>query len=40
MRRSLHAVAVVFHNGEMRRLQLSWAAQSRAIWSCALALGV
>ena len=40
MRRSLHAVAVVFHNGEMRRLQLSWAAQSLAIWSFAIALGV
>jgi MFS family permease len=40
LRRSLRAVAVVFSNPEMRRLQLSWAAESLAIWSFAIALGV
>ena len=40
LRRSLGAVSVVFHNREMRLLQLSWAAQSLAIWSFAIALGV
>ena len=38
--RSLRAVAVVFSNREMRRLQLAWAAESLAIWSFAIALGV
>jgi MFS family permease len=38
--RSLSAVAVVFHNPEMRRLQLAWGAESLAIWSFAIALGV
>jgi MFS family permease len=38
--RSLHAVAVVFRNPEMRRLQLAWGAESLAIWSFAIALGV
>jgi MFS family permease len=38
--RSLGAVTVVFGNPEMRRLQLSWAAVSLAIWSFAIALGV
>ena len=40
LRRSLRAVAVVFSNPEMRRLQLSWAAESLAIWAFAIALGV
>jgi MFS family permease len=40
LRRSLRAVAVVFRNQEMRRLQLSWAAESFAIWTFAIALGV
>ena len=40
MRRSLRAVAVVFSNPEMRRLQLAWGAESLAIWSFAIALGV
>lgn len=31
---------VVFHNPEMRRLQLAWGAESLAIWSFAIALGV
>ena len=38
--RSLRAVAVVFSNREMRRLQLAWVAESLAIWSFAIALGV
>ena len=38
--RSLSAVAVVFRNPEMRRLQLAWGAESLAIWSFAIALGV
>jgi hypothetical protein len=38
--RSLRAVAVVFSNREMRRLQLAWAFESLAIWSFAIALGV
>ena len=40
LRRSLRAVAVVFSNPEMRRLQLAWGAESLAIWSFAIALGV
>jgi MFS family permease len=40
LRRSLRAVVVVFHNPEMRRLQLAWGAESLAIWSFAIALGV
>jgi len=40
LRRSLRAIAVVFKNPEMRRLQLSWGAESLAIWSFAIALGV
>jgi hypothetical protein len=40
LRRSLQAITVVFRNGEMRLLQLSWAAESLAIWSFAIALGV
>jgi MFS family permease len=40
LRRSLRAVAVVFQNPEMRRLQLAWGAVSLAIWSFAIALGV
>jgi MFS family permease len=40
LRRSLHAVAVVFRNREMRLLQLAWGAESLAIWSFAIALGV
>lgn len=37
---SLRAVTSVFANPQMRRLQLSWAASSFAIWSFAIALGV
>ena len=40
LRRSLQAIAVVFSNPEMRRLQLAWAGQSLSIWSFAIALGV
>jgi hypothetical protein len=40
LRRSLPAIAVVFRNPEMRLLQLAWAAESLAIWSFAIALGV
>ena len=40
LRRSLSAVSLVFHNREMRLLQLSWATQSLAIWAFAIALGV
>ena len=40
LRRSVSAVSLVFHNREMRLLQLSWAAQSLAIWAFAIALGV
>ena len=40
LRRSLHAVAVVFRNPEMRLLQLAWGAESLAVWSFAIALGV
>jgi MFS family permease len=38
--RSLQAVAVVFRNPEMRRVQLAWGAESLAIWAFAIALGV
>ncbi len=38
--RSLRAVAVVFRNPEMCRLQLAWAAQSLSIWAFAISLGV
>ena len=37
---SLRAVASVFANPEVRRLQLAWGATSFAIWSFAIALGV
>jgi hypothetical protein len=37
---SLRAVASVFDNPDMRRLQLGWAATSFATWSFAIALGV
>jgi MFS family permease len=40
LRRSLGAIGVVFHNPEMRRLQLAWAGESLAIWAFAIALGV
>src|SRR5213595_3306426 len=40
LQRSLRAVAVVFRNPEMRLLQLAWGAESLAIWSFAIALGV
>ena len=40
LRRSLRAITVVFRNPEMRLLQLAWAAESLAIWSFAIALGV
>jgi MFS family permease len=40
LRRSLRAVAVVFSNPAMRRLQLAWGAESLAIWSFAISLGV
>jgi MFS family permease len=40
LRRSLRAVAIVFANPEMRRLQPAWGAESLAIWSFAIALGV
>jgi MFS family permease len=40
VRRSLGAISVVFNNPEMRLLQLAWAAESLAIWSFAIALGV
>jgi hypothetical protein len=40
LRRSLRAVAVVFSNPEMRRLQLAWGAVSLAFWSFAITLGV
>jgi MFS family permease len=38
--RSLGAVAVVFRNPEMRRLQMAWAGQSLSLWAFAIALGV
>jgi MFS family permease len=38
--RSLGAVAVVFRNPELCRLQIAWALQSLAIWAFAIALGV
>jgi MFS family permease len=37
---SLSAVASVFSNPDMRRLQLAWAAASFAMWTFAIALGV
>jgi MFS family permease len=40
LRRSLRAVALVFGNPEMRLLQIAWGAESLAIWSFAIALGV
>jgi MFS family permease len=40
LRRSLRAVAIVFGNPEMRRLQLAWGFESLAIWSFAIALSV
>jgi MFS family permease len=40
LRQSLRAVALVFRNPQMRRLQIAWGAESLAIWSFAIALGV
>jgi hypothetical protein len=37
---SLQAVASVFSNADMRRLQLSWAAASFALWAFAISLAV
>jgi MFS family permease len=38
--RSVRAVSFVFHNREMRLLQLAWAVQSISLWAFAIALGV
>ncbi len=40
VRISLGAVATVFENHDMRRLQLAWAAIALAMWAFAIALGV
>jgi MFS family permease len=40
LRRSVKAVAVVFRNPDMRRLELAWAGASLSMWAFAIGLGV